>query len=113
MAPFYDFSNKEPIYGEAHLEYHLKGLLSNKIPLLRQAGWYLLTGGNAFYARETNYYTEAFIGIDNIGYKLGRLVRIDFVQSWDSRKQSNSGIRVSINLQQLRTTKNYPLHSEW
>ncbi len=113
MAPFYDFSNKEPIYGEAHIEYHLKGLLSNKIPLLRQARWYLLIGGNAFYAKETNNYTEAFVGIDNIGYKLARLVRFDFVQSWDSRRQSNSGVRLSVDLQQLKTTKNYPLHGEW
>jgi len=69
---------------EAHIEYHLKGLLSNKIPLLRQAQWYLLFGGNAFYAGQNFYYTEAFIGIDNIGYKVIRGLRVDFVQSWDS-----------------------------
>lgn len=113
MAPFYDFSNKEPLYGEAHLEYHLKGLLSNKIPLLRQARWQFVTGGNAFYARETNYYAEAFAGIENIGYKLVRVVRVDFVQSWDSRFNHNSGVRASIDIQLFRTTKSHPMRSEW
>ncbi len=113
MAPFYDFSNKEPIYGEAHIEYHLKGLLSNKIPLLRQARWYLLVGGNAFYATEKQYYTEAFVGIDNIGYKLVRVVRVDFVQSWDCRGGQNSGIRASINLPITSTVRHYPMQGEW
>jgi Family of unknown function (DUF5686)/CarboxypepD_reg-like domain len=114
FAPYYDFSNKERLYGEAHIEYHLKGLLSNKIPLLRQARWYLLFGGNVFYATGTNYYTEAFIGIDNIGYKLARILRIDFVQSWDSHMGQNSGIRFGLNLNGNATViKNNPLHSEW
>ncbi len=113
MAPFYNFSNKEPIYGEAHIEYHLKGLLSNKIPLLRQARWYLLVGGNAFYATEKQYYTEAFVGIDNIGYKLVRVARVDFVQSWDCRGGQNSGIRASINLPITSTVRYYPMQGEW
>jgi hypothetical protein len=81
FAQYYEFSNKEPLYGEAHVEYHLKGLLSNKLPLLRQARWYLLFGGNAFYASSSDYYSEAFVGIDNICYKVARFLRIDFVQS--------------------------------
>lgn len=57
VAQFYEFSNKEKLYGEAHLEYHLKGLLSNKIPFLREARWYLLFGSNTYYANTTNYFT--------------------------------------------------------
>lgn len=113
MAQYYDFSNTEPIYGEAHIEYHLNGLLSNKIPLLRQARYYLVLGGNAFYARQNNYYTEAFIGIDNIGWKLVRILRIDFVQSWDSNLGRNSGIRFGLTLPGLSTTRNNPTQSEW
>ena len=113
MAQYYDFSNKEPIYGEAHVEYHLNGLLSNKIPLLRQARYYLVFGGNAFYARQNFYYTEAFVGIDNIGWKLVRVLRIDFVQSWDSYMGRNSGIRFGLTLPGLQTSRNNPTHSEW
>jgi len=97
FAPFYDFSNDEPFYGEGHFQYNLNGLLSNKIPLLRQARFYLVFGDNTFYARQSDYYTEAFIGIDNIGWKMFRFLRVDFVQSWDSHGSHNSGIRVGIN----------------
>ncbi len=115
MAQFYEFSNKEPLYGEAHIEYHLNGLLSNKIPLLRQARFYLLFGGNAFYAQQTDYYTEAFVGIDNIGWKVARFLRVDFVQSWDSHFGHNSGIRFGLNIGSVSTTttRGDVTHSEW
>lgn len=96
FAQYYDWSNKEKLYGEAHIEYNMLGLLSNKIPLLRQARWYLLMGTNTFYASSNDYYTEAFIGIDNLGWKIARFIRIDFVQSWDSNMGRNSGIRFGI-----------------
>lgn len=113
FAQYYDFSNKDKLYGEAHIEYHLNGLLSNKIPLLRQARFYLLFGGNAFYGSNGDYYTEAFVGIDNIGWKLVRLLRVDFVQSWDSFSGHNSGVRFGLNLPGVSTTRNNPTNSEW
>ena len=115
MAQYYEFSNKVALYGEGHVEYHLNGLLSNKIPLLRQARFYLLFGGNAFYAQQNDYYTEAFIGIDNIGWKLARLLRVDFVQSWDSHLGHNTGIRCGLNVGTVSTTtsRSNPTHSEW
>jgi len=113
FAQYYEFANKEPIYGEAHVEYHLRGLLSNKIPLLRQQRWYLLVGGNAFYARQSDYYTEAFVGVDNIGWKLFRGLRVDFVQSWDSYMGRNSGIRFGLNIPGVTVNRNSPTGSEW
>jgi hypothetical protein len=95
------------------VEYNLEGLLSNKIPLLKQARWYLLFGGNAFYATQSNYYTEAFVGIDNIGWKIFRGLRVDFVQSWDSFDGHNSGIRFGLNIPALAVAKNNPTMSEW
>ena len=115
FAQYYEFSNKAPLYGEAHLEYLLNGLLSNKIPLFRQARYYFVLGGNAFYVNSGEYYTEAFFGIDNIGYKLVRILRVDFVQSWDSYTGHNSGIRFGFNFGGVSTTavKNNPTGSEW
>jgi hypothetical protein len=97
----------------AHIEYHLNELLSNKIPLLRQARWYLLFGGNAFYASESVYYTEAFVGINNIGWKLLRPLRVDFVESWDSYMGHNTGIRFGLDLPGVTTPKPNLTHSEW
>lgn len=113
FAQYYDFSNKADFYTEAHVEYHLNGLLSNKIPLLRQARYYLLFGGNAFYVNNNFYYTEAFVGIDNIGWKLFRILRVDFVQSWDSYKGHNSGIRFGLNFPGASVSRNNPTRGEW
>ncbi len=113
FAQYYEFSNKAPLYGEGHIEYHLNGLLSNKIPLLRQARYYLLFGSNAFYSSQSNYYAEAFVGIDNIGWKLVRTVRLDFVQSWDSHMSHNSGFRFSFALPGSTPTNTNLMQSEW
>ncbi|RYE25539.1 MAG: carboxypeptidase-like regulatory domain-containing protein [Sphingobacteriales bacterium] len=96
LMPYYKYSNHENIYGEAHVEYAMKGLLTNKIPLLRQAQWYFVLGNNTFYASKNNYYTEVFAGIDNLGYKWLRFLRLDVVQSWNSFNQPAIGMRIGI-----------------
>lgn len=98
LAPYYRYSNVAKLYGELHIEYYLKGLISNKIPLFRQAHWYFVLGNNSFYTEQNQYYTEAFVGIDNIGFKIIRGIRCDFIKSWDSYKQNNLGIRVGFKL---------------
>ena len=113
FAQFYGFSNQEPFYTEAHLEYHLNGLLSNKIPLLKQAQLHIVAGGNAYYSHDYDYYTEAFVGLENIGYKVARFLRIDFVQSWDSNRGRNSGIRFGFNGVGFTSDRSNPTHSEW
>ncbi|RYD55658.1 MAG: carboxypeptidase-like regulatory domain-containing protein [Sphingobacteriales bacterium] len=97
LAHYYGYSNAEKLYGELHLEYYLKGLLTNKIPLLRQARWYIVTGTNTFYAGQNNYYTEAFVGIDNLGYKWFRLLRVDYVRSWNRAGFAAHGVRLGLN----------------
>jgi hypothetical protein len=97
MLPYYTHSNTEQIYGEAHIEYSLKGLLTNKIPLWRALQWYFIVGANSFYANSANHYNEVFVSIDNIGWKMMRLFRVDFVQSWDSYKAKPSfGVRIGL-----------------
>ncbi len=113
FAQYYDFSNSTSKYMEGHIEYHMNGLLSNKIPLLKQARWNLLYGGSAFYANDNLFYAEAFVGLDNIGWKLLRILRVDFVQSWDSYKGHNSGIRFGISGKNVSITSSNPTHNEW
>ncbi len=96
LMPYYYYSNTADLYGELHVEYALKGLLTNKIPLLRQAQWYLVLGNNTYYASDDSYYTEASVGIDNLGYKWARFLRVDFIHSWNSLGQNTSGIRIGF-----------------
>lgn len=96
LAPYYRFSNTASLYGEAHVEWNLQGLITNKIPLLRQARWYLVAGNNTFYVDKDQYYTEAFLGVDNLGVEFVRFLRVDFVKGWDSFKEQYTGIRIGI-----------------
>lgn len=96
LATYYKYSNTQKLYGELHLEYYMKGLLTNKIPLLRQARWYFVAGTNTFYVNNNNYYIEAFGGIDNLGYKAMRFLRVDFVYSWDNMNNQYYGFRLGI-----------------
>lgn len=96
LAPYYRYSNTAKIYGEAHVEYHMNGLLTNKIPLLRQAHWYFVVGNNTFFAGNSQYYTEAFVGLENIGFQIFRIFRLDYIQGWDAEKRNYSGFRLGI-----------------
>lgn len=96
LAPYYRFSNTADLYGEAHVEWNLQGLITNKIPMLRQARWFLVAGNNTFYADKNLYYTEAFLGVDNLGVNFIRFLRVDFVKGWDSFKEQYTGIRIGI-----------------
>jgi hypothetical protein len=114
LMPYYRYSNHENIYAEAHVEYSMKGLLTNKIPLLRQAQWYFVLGNNTFYAGNNNYYTEAFAGVDNLGYKWARFLRVDVIQSWNSLNQPAIGLRVGIKPSGLvRIRLNKDTQTEW
>ncbi len=77
LAPFYHYSNDADFFAEAHLEYNLQGLLSNKLPGLRQAKWYFIVGNNTFYADRNLYFSEVFISLDNLGFKVFRVFRLE------------------------------------
>lgn len=113
LAPFYRFSNQTSHYGEAHVEYNLQGLLSNKIPGLREAKWYLILGNNTFYADKDLYFTEAFVSIDNLGFKIFRILRLDFMRGWDSYNRTYNGIRVGIKLAAIAALRAGTNDTEW
>ncbi len=99
LAPYYALSNTDPFYARLHLEWRLSGLLSNKIPGLKQLNWHLLAGTNALYRPHQPHYIEAFVGIDNIGYKMFRFGRVDFVMGFAPYfSQPIYGIKVGMDL---------------
>jgi hypothetical protein len=92
LLPIYQFSNKQQFYSAAHVEYNLKGFLTNKIPGIRRLNLYLVTGANAFYLKDGTYYHELFVGIDNIFKRL----RVDFVQSYLNGKPWKNGFIIGF-----------------
>jgi hypothetical protein len=92
LLPYYKYSTTRPLYGEAHVEHHLNGLLTNKIPGFRNLNWHLVTGVNALYLQSNQHYTEAFVGLENIF----KLVRLDWVWGFDYGRPATTGLRISI-----------------
>ncbi len=92
LAPYYRYSNAESFYAITHIEHHLNGLLTNKIPLLNSLKWNLVLGGNAFFVNENNYYIEAFAGLENIF----KIFRVDVVNAYQPGIGNNVGVRVGL-----------------
>ncbi len=92
LLPIYQFSNTAQFYSLAHIEYNLKGFLTNKIPGFRKLNLYLVTGGNGFYIDKSDNYYEIFFGLDNIFKQL----RVDFVQSYLNGKAWQNGFRIGL-----------------
>jgi hypothetical protein len=113
LAPYYQLSNKEDIYGEAHLEWYLRGFLTNKVPVLRQLRWYLVAGTNAYYANDNLYQLEAYVGIDNFGYDKFRMLRIDFVHGWNSLDQELWAIKIGISKSSILRFNLSETNGEW
>jgi hypothetical protein len=88
---YYDFSNTDKLYATAHLEYHLNGLLTNKIPVIRKWNWFLVTGTNSLFINKDKYHAEVFVGIENIL----KVLRVDYVYGFQKNTTLN-GIRFSI-----------------
>ena len=94
LMPYYSYSNVEKFYSSAHVEYHLNGLLTNKIPFFRKLNWFLVTGTNLLYTKSNNNYGEAFIGLENIL----KIIRVDYVRSFNNNIGNRNGIRIALPL---------------
>ncbi len=94
LLPYYQFSNIEKAYGAGHIEYHLSGLLTNKIPGFRKLNWFLVAGANGLYINNNKNYYEAFIGLENIF----KIIRVDYIQGFQNGGGTLNGIRFSMPL---------------
>jgi hypothetical protein len=92
LLPYYKFSNKNRLYAEGHIEHHFNGLLTNKIPVLRNINWYLVMGANAFYINRDKEYVEVFAGFEN----LLKIARFDWVWGFEQGRVSTIGVRLGI-----------------
>jgi len=93
LMPYYLYSNTAKLYTTSHIEYHLNGLLTNKIPGFKKLNWFFVLGANAFYNHDTREgYFEAMFSIENIL----KVFRLDFVKGFTSSKTNDAfGIRFS------------------
>lgn len=113
LAPYYLYSNKASLYGEGHVEWNLKGFITNKIPIFRQLRWYLVAGSNAYYVNKDLYHIEAFAGIDNVTLLKVLTFRFDYVLGWNNMNQQLFGLRLGISGNSLMKVNFSDKNSEW
>jgi hypothetical protein len=92
LAPYYQYSTTASLYGLGHIEHHFNGMLTNKLPGLRNLQWNLVIGSNALYINQTNNYVEIFAGLENIF----KLFRVDVIGSWVNGIPGQVGVRVGF-----------------
>ena len=90
LVKYYSNSTTNQLYGIAHLEHHFNGLLTNKIPLFKKLGWYMVAGTNTFYVNRNSNYVEVFAGLENIL----KIFRVDVVAAFENGKRGRTGIRI-------------------
>lgn len=94
LAPYYRYSNTAKLYATANVEYHLNGLLTNKIPGFRRLNWFLVTGANLLHIQNGKNYYETFVGLENIL----KFMRVDFVKGFEKNGPSPTGVRITVPL---------------
>ncbi|HSC53237.1 MAG TPA: DUF5686 and carboxypeptidase regulatory-like domain-containing protein [Phnomibacter sp.] len=93
LAPYYANSTREHFFATANIEWHLNGMLTNKIPLFRKLNWNLVTGSNAYIVDVNRNYVEIFFGLENIF----KTFRVDWVAGYDGfNKKPTTGVVIGM-----------------
>lgn len=90
--PYYKFSNASRLWMEGHVEHHLNGFLTNKIPGFRKLNWFLVGGVNALWLDGNRHYGEVLVGLENIL----KIIRVDMVLTFDQGRFAGTYGRLSI-----------------
>ena len=81
--PYYSMSTNDR-YAEFHTEHDFKGYILNKIPLLNKLNFNLVIGAHALSTVDHKPYQEYTIGLKNIGWGKFRILRFDYLRSYQS-----------------------------
>ncbi|MFM7510524.1 MAG: DUF5686 and carboxypeptidase regulatory-like domain-containing protein [Bacteroidota bacterium] len=92
LLSLYKLSHINSFYSLVHLEYNLKGFLTNKIPIVNKLKPYLVVGINACYSSQLQNHWEWFVGVDN----LLKQIRIDYVVGYQPSGIQLTGIRLGV-----------------
>lgn len=93
LMSYYGFSNTARFYASGHLEYHLNGLLTNKIPVIKKLNWFIVTGTNTLFIDKNRYHAEVFVGLENIL----KIFRFDYIYAFE-KNMNRQGLRFTLPL---------------
>ncbi len=80
---YYDLSTNDS-YLEMHAEHDFNGYILSRIPLLKKLNFNLVVGAHTLSTPDHKPYQEYSVGLDNIGWGKWRLLRVDYVRSYQS-----------------------------
>ena len=83
LLPYYTASTNDS-YLEMHVEHNDRGFIMNKLPLLKYLKSQLVLGFHTLSIPNRKPYQEYAVGLDNLGFGKFRLLRIDYVRSYQS-----------------------------
>ncbi|MGG7036317.1 MAG: DUF5686 family protein, partial [Flavobacterium sp.] len=83
LLPYYSNSTNDA-YFENHTEYNDNGFIINKVPLLNLLKTTLILGFHDLAIPKMKPYTEYTIGLDKLGFGKYRMLRIDYVRSYQN-----------------------------
>lgn len=81
--PYYSASTNDA-FVEFHMEHNDQGFIMNKIPLLNKINSQLVIGYHNLSVPQRAPYHEFTIGLDNLGFKKFKILRIDYIRSYQS-----------------------------
>jgi hypothetical protein len=88
LLPYYSNSTNNR-YFEAHTEYNDEGYIMNKIPLLNKLKSTLILGAHTLSTPNVKPYTEFTVGLDNLGFGKFKMLRVDYVRSYQNGFQGD------------------------
>ena len=99
LLPYYKYSTTSNFL-EAHAEYHLKGWIINKFPLLRKTRFQEVAGIHYLSTKEINQYVELSVGIEKIGIPgvIPGFLRLDFITAFNSKTKITNGFRIGLGM---------------
>lgn len=97
LLDYYAYSTNNR-FAEFHGEHNFKGFLLGKIPLINKLNFHIVAGAKGLFTGDRKPYTEASIGIDNIGFGKWRFLRVDYVISKGGINQKQKGFVFSLSL---------------
>lgn len=89
--PYYYASTTE-YHVEGHAEQHFRGLILNKIPLIKKLKWHTVAGFHYLYQPDFGHFYEATVGIENIF----RVLRVDVAFPFKGKDFLGPAVTVSL-----------------
>lgn len=106
MLPYYAYATDKP-YVDAHWQHHLQGWLFDKIPGIRKLNLKEVIGANFYYtdrpSADPTYtkslpYWELNFGLENLGFGVARLFRVDVITGFYGQKYEKVGVMLGMDL---------------